>query len=157
MKNNVEYCTYINNEDLQQHIDNIIKYDSINIFKRIKNYLKHDLFELFKLACKSSSVDIITYLCKITKYRYKIVDGKYVAIEYYKFCITDIDCPICFEQSNIVTICNHHFCSSCIKNIKICPLCRGNIRGDNKCRHYYCHNCLKQNIEKCAICRRNLQ
>ena len=34
------------------------------------------------------------------------------------------DCSICYEETNILTRCDHFCCHKCMEKIKLCPICR---------------------------------
>lgn len=36
-------------------------------------------------------------------------------------------CSICFEDTNVVTHCNHFCCHKCMEKIKVCPICRRDL------------------------------
>jgi hypothetical protein len=37
------------------------------------------------------------------------------------------DCAICFEETNVITHCNHYCCHKCMEKIKVCPICRRDL------------------------------
>lgn len=37
------------------------------------------------------------------------------------------DCAICFEETNVITHCNHFCCHKCMEKIKVCPICRRDL------------------------------
>jgi hypothetical protein len=36
-------------------------------------------------------------------------------------------CSICFEDTNVITHCNHFCCHKCMEKIKVCPICRRDL------------------------------
>ena len=116
----------------------------------------------FKISCERGHIDVVKWLASIynmysiTIQNNKIIEWKilnHIDIDIYlenkeftkiitflnikkeKHNLTDIGCPICFEQLPSLTIkteCKHIFCINCIHTIKksknTCPICRKYVK-----------------------------
>jgi hypothetical protein len=97
----------------------------------------------FILACNQNHLEIAKFLSSLLPKNYIILNYSKNKIEYEIIISLNIseyinvsefpECCICFENSNLKTICNHDFCEKCI-NILIkqesfsCPICRKKLK-----------------------------
>jgi hypothetical protein len=97
----------------------------------------------FKLACKYYNLNVAKFLVFLAPEVYKITEITHEQIKYKiikqlqiveEKVVTSVEeCIICREnECDIITFCNHSYCSSCIiswldTNNLSCPTCRRNI------------------------------
>lgn len=117
---------------------------SLKIIKLPKNivFVKY-------LASKNGHIDVCIWLDSIDINIVTYIENKeftkiitFLNIKKEQHDLTDIGCPICFEQTPSLTIkteCKHIFCINCIHTIEksknTCPICRVNINYASYCLH----------------------
>ena len=120
-------------------------YDYIPI--TMKNHL------LFLNACKNENYEMVNLLIKMRKGGYYAsFDENFNIIHYDITCelvINNIyyennneDCVVCYELSNVKTICNHFYCTRCLeshvtKNGFWCPYCRKEFNETQLFGHFH--------------------
>jgi hypothetical protein len=104
---------------------------------------KFEKDEIFREVCKNSHYDVCLFLCSINdKYSYDISDDWELhpivreVVNYYHLHLLSCDsCCICYENGNVMTDCNHFYCSACLtKTLAMhnysnkCGMCRSKIK-----------------------------
>ena len=122
-----------------QELFNItITYKAIKIAKLIYDTDTVDLRDnndiIFKTACRSNSLYLCTWLQSLEPRFNFVVDNGKITFKGIKYSIIESElnidqcCPICIDKANVLTDCNHTFCSKCLNNWykknSSCPMCR---------------------------------
>ena len=128
------------NKKYLEFIEN--KKHSIGDFGFKANYIPDMAFDFQKFIIEKSIKKKIGYPCKIKDISIQIFPFPFLRIAYLKLYLLKDDkaqvfiyqvfkqflnvedCAICFEETNVVTSCNHYCCHICMEKIKICPICR---------------------------------
>ena len=74
-----------------------------------------------KVRC---TLEQLYYFKPSGKYLLKDDNAQVFIYQVFKQFLNVEDCAICFEETNVVTSCNHYCCHICMEKIKICPICR---------------------------------
>jgi len=61
--------------------------------------------------------------------KFLLKDDKMSVLKYkvFKKFFKVEDCAICFDETSVITHCNHFCCHKCMEKIKVCPICRRDL------------------------------
>ena len=72
-------------------------------------------------------LDQLYYFKPLGKYLLKENKQEVLMFKVFKKFLKVDGCSICFEDTNVHTICKHYCCHKCMEKIKICPICRRDL------------------------------
>lgn len=130
----------INTNDILKNLElyfNIKLYDYIlnnKLLFQLQNLINFKYYKELLLKQKTLKINYIKFNKNNTNYNYKIIDK-----------LNDTQCCICFtNKNNVVTECNHLFCSECINKLFgttfNCPLCRAKLNKNMVYKILELHN-----------------
>ena len=73
------------------------------------------------------TLDQLYYFKPLGKYILKEDKHEVLIFKVFKKFLQIEDCAICFEDTNVKTLCKHYCCHKCMEKIKICPICRRDL------------------------------
>jgi hypothetical protein len=73
------------------------------------------------------TLDQLYYFKPLGKYLLKENKQEVLMFKVFKKFLKVDGCSICFEDTNVHTICKHYCCHKCMEKIKICPICRRDL------------------------------
>lgn len=108
--------------------------------------LSFNNYSIFRKAIISHHYELLEWLASLNPHRYflsrknkkivKLVISENPMLPYIDFVLFEqsTDCMICYEQSNLLTNCNHEICETCALKLTkpSCPYCRQSITGYTK-------------------------
>ncbi len=108
-----KYSLEIESVDTQDILYEVEEVDDIDTVEKLTKAITKVRCTLEQLYYFKPSGKYILKDDKVQVFIYKV---------FKKFLVED--CAICFEETSVVTHCNHHCCHVCMEKIKICPVCR---------------------------------
>ena len=73
------------------------------------------------------TLENLYYYKPLGKYLLKDDKAEVLISKLFKKFLNIEDCSICFEETNMMTVCKHYCCHRCMERIKVCPICRNNL------------------------------
>lgn len=113
--------------DISEEFQRDIEYIHLTTREKVNDFvklLKENNISITHTCCRG-------FGCGIKKAQFESANALYLNINTISANSSNIieECVVCYENTNIVTQCNHHLCTLCCDklNKKICPYCRENL------------------------------